>query len=287
MDKPYPSDDERLKLRRHIERIRQLCSEVIVGYTNHCLSWYGHPVKQHNLDKIQLKYEQRIQRRCAEYNLTILEEKQWDPPNLKSDGDDEVDLSGEESEEHESDVVNIYTTSEDDDSSDDEPLEEPVLRDRQYKGFRPGDCYDSYDPDDLSDVSVPSDEEGIKAFMAECTLDAHNERRDLHCNYSLRLGWAEHQAFERRVMIDERIRKMKRDRIEQLESRAYHASLTEEEKAEFYDIHNWGQSLTEEERRDEVNLKKTPAEICAEMSKRRREASPSKEESAEMSKRRK
>jgi len=68
----------------------------------------------------------------------------------------------------------------DDEEDDDEPLVEPVLRDRQYKGFRSGESYDSYDPDNLSDVSVPSDEEGIKAFMAECTLDAHNERCDLH-----------------------------------------------------------------------------------------------------------
>jgi hypothetical protein len=26
---------------------------------------YGHPVRQRNLDKIQLLYEQRIERRCA------------------------------------------------------------------------------------------------------------------------------------------------------------------------------------------------------------------------------
>jgi len=260
MDARHPSDDERLKLRRHIERIRRLCSDVIAGYSHHCQEWYGHPVKQHNLDKIQLLYEQRIARRCAEYNLTILEEKQWDPPNLKSPGDDELELSGEESEEHDSDVVNIYTTSEDDDSSDDEPLDEPVLLDRQYKGFRPGDSYDSYDPNDLSDVSVPSDEEGIKAFIAECQLDAHNKRNDLHREYSLRLEWPEYQAFERRVMMDSRIRKMKFDRIQQLDSRAYNAVL---------------QSLSEEERQSEVS------------STKRKQPSPSKEECVNMSKRRK
>ena len=108
MDQRTPSDYDRLKLRRHIEKIRKLCCDVLEGYSSHCQEMYGHPVRQHNLDKIRLLYEQRIERRCAEYNLTILEEKQWEePPNLKI-GDD-VD-SGEESEEHDSDVVNIYTS---------------------------------------------------------------------------------------------------------------------------------------------------------------------------------
>ena len=69
-------------------------------------------------------------------------------------------------------------------------------------------------------------------------------------------------------MDNERIRKMKLDRLNQLESRAYEAYLTKEDKDEFWDIHNWFQSLSEEEKRAEVNLKKTPAEIIAEMSKR-------------------
>jgi len=73
-------------------------------------------------------------------------------------------------------------------------------------------------------------------------------------------------------MDNERIRKMKLDRLNQLESRAYEASLTKEDKDEFWDIHNWFQSLSEEEKRAEVNLKKTPAEIIAEMSKRRKQS---------------
>jgi len=60
--------------------------------------------------------------------------------------------------------VNIYTSSEEDDSSDEDPLVEPVLQDCVYKGFCAGDSYDSYNPDDLLDVSVPSDEEGKQAF---------------------------------------------------------------------------------------------------------------------------
>ena len=65
---------------------------------------------------------------------------------------------------------------------------------------------------------------------------------------------------------------MKLDRLNQLESRAYEAYLTKEDKDEFWDIHNWFQSLSEEEKRAEVNLKKTPAEIISEMSKRRKQS---------------
>ena len=65
---------------------------------------------------------------------------------------------------------------------------------------------------------------------------------------------------------------MKLDRLNQLESRAYEAYLTKEDKDEFRDIHNWFQSLSEEEKQAEVNLKKTPAEIVAEMSKRRKQS---------------
>jgi len=130
MDKrrPPPTDDERLHLRRHIEKIRKLCSAVLEGYTQHCEEIYGHPATQHSLNKIQLLYEERIQRRCAEYNLSMAEEMWWEP-SQKIAHDNKDDSSGEESEEHDSDVVNIYTTSDDsdDDSSDDDDnsIEDP------------------------------------------------------------------------------------------------------------------------------------------------------------------
>mgnify|MGYP006196684247 FL=1 len=258
---PTPSDYDRLKLRRRIEKIRKLCSDVLEGYSSHCQEWYGHPVRQRNLDKIRLLYEQRIERRCAEYNLTILEEKQWEQPsNLKisNNGD-----SGDESEEHDSDDVYIYTSSEDDEDDDDEydPVEEPVLFERQYKGFRAGDSYDSYDPADLSDVSVPSDEEGKEKFLSECTLQSYNERTSRNREYSLGLEWPQYEEFGRKVMLDERIRKMKRDRIEQLRSRAYEAALSVEEKANFWNVHHWWQSLSEEEKQAEKNLQDTQREI--------------------------
>ena len=264
MDQRTPSDYDRLKLRRHIEKIRKLCCDVLEGYSSHCQEMYGHPVRQHNLDKIRLLYEQRIERRCAEYNLTILEEKQWEePPNLKI-GDD-VD-SGEESEEHDSDVVNIYTSSDDDEKDDDddedyEPIEEPVLFERHYKGFRAGDSYDSYDPEDLSDVSVPSDEEGKEKFLSEFTLQSYNDRTNRNREYSLRLEWPQYEEFGRKVMLDERIRNMKSDRIEQLRSRAYGAALSHEEKADFWNVHNWWQSLGEDEKQAEKNSQDTQREI--------------------------
>jgi hypothetical protein len=261
MDNRTPSDVNRLKLRRHIEKICKLCSDVLEGYSSHCQERYGHPVRQRNLDKIRLLYEQRIERRCAEYNLTILEEKQWEQPsNLKisDDGD-----SGDESEEHDSDVVDIYTSSDDDEDDDeeDDPIGEPVLLERVYKGFRAGDSYDSYDRADLSDVSVPSDEEGKEKFLSECTLQAHNDRTDRNREYSLGVEWPQYEEFGRKVMLDERIRNMKRDRIEQLRSRAYGAALSHEEKADFWNVHNWWQSLGEDEKQAEKNSQDTQREI--------------------------
>ena len=261
MDNRTPSDVDRLKLRRHIEKICKLCSDVLEGYSSHCQERYGHPVRQRNLDKIRLLYEQRIERRCAEYNLTILEEKQWEQPsNLKisDDGD-----SGDESEEHDSDVVDIYTSSDDDEDDDeeDDPIGEPVLLERVYKGFRAGDSYDSYDRADLSDVSVPSDEEGKEKFLSECTLQAHNDRTERNREYSLGVEWPQYEEFGRKVMLDERIRNMKRDRIEQLRSRAYGAALSPEEKADFWNVHNWWQSLGEDEKQAEKNSQDTQREI--------------------------
>jgi len=211
--------------------------------------------------KIQLLYEQRVERRCAEYNLTILEEKQWEPSNLKIGDDDD---SGEESEEHDSDVVYIYTSSDDDDDDDDEDnlIKEPVLFESLYKGFREGDSYDSYDPADLSDVSMPSDKEGKDKFLSECTLQAYNNRTNRNREYSLGLEWPQYEKFGQKVMLDERIRKMNCDWIEQLRSRAYKAALSPEKKADFWNVHsNWWQLLSEDEKQAEKNKQDTQGEI--------------------------
>ena len=118
-------------------------------------------------------------------------------------------------------------------------------------------------------LMIQPDEEGKEQFLSECTLQAYNERTARNCEYSLRLEWPQYEEFGCKVMLDKRIRKMKHDRIEQLRSRAYEASMSSEEKAEFWDIHNWWQSLSKEEKRLEVNIKKRPAEIIAEMRKHR------------------
>jgi hypothetical protein len=72
--------------------------------------------------KIQLLYHHCIKRWCAESQLTVEEEEEWDPDNALVD---ELDLSdlGEESEEHDSDDVNFYH-----DSSDDHDEEEGVTK---------------------------------------------------------------------------------------------------------------------------------------------------------------
>ena len=95
---------------------------------------------------------------------------------------------------------------------------EPVLLERVYRGFRPGNSYDSYNHNDLLDVSVPSDDKGKQAFLSECTLQVYNDRTNRNREYSLGLEWAEYKTFGRKVMMDERIWKMKRDRIDQLQS---------------------------------------------------------------------
>ena len=78
------------------------------------------------------------------------------------------------------------------------------------------------------DVSVHSDAEAKQALLSECTLDAHNKRTNRNREYSLGLEWAEYEMLGRKVMMDERIRKMKFDRLNQLEKCAYEASLTKE-----------------------------------------------------------
>lgn len=62
-------------------------------------------------------------------------------------------------------------------------------------------------------------------------------------------------------MMDERIRKMKQDRIEQLESRAYKALLTNKEKAKIWNMHNLWQSLSEEKKQAEKNKPRTNTKI--------------------------
>jgi hypothetical protein len=108
-------------LRCRIAKIKQMSTNVVKGYGKFYEQRLGKPLPQDVINKIQLLYRHRIERWCAELQLTIEEEEEWDPNNALID---ELDLSdsGEESEEHDSDEVNFYH-----DSSDDHNKEEGLV----------------------------------------------------------------------------------------------------------------------------------------------------------------
>ena len=78
--------------------------------------------------------------------------------------------------------------------------------DHVYKGFR-GD--DSYDPNDLSDVSIPSDKEGrelLKRDFRPAAIYEHNQRNFQHC---LELEGDGYRGFLWKVAMEDRIWQMK------------------------------------------------------------------------------
>jgi hypothetical protein len=115
---------------------------------------------------------------------------------------------------------------------------EPVFYNCIYKGFCPGRAANCYDPDDLLDVSVPSDDEGGSRLLADMSPVAYYERNQRNIEILIAIeDWSEYLAFCRKMVADERVRKMKADRVLQLQSRAYAATQTEEEKTEFWRLH--------------------------------------------------
>ncbi len=94
-----------------------MSTNVVEGYGKFYEQRYGKPLPQDVINKIQLLCRHCIERRCAELQLAIEEEEEWDPNNALID---ELDLSdsGKESEEHDSDDVNFYHDSSDDDDKD-------------------------------------------------------------------------------------------------------------------------------------------------------------------------
>ncbi len=66
-----------------------------------------------------LLLDQHIKRRCAKYNLTKEEEEQWEPSDINSD-DNKLSNTDNQSEEHDSDEINIYTTSKGKDEDEDD-----------------------------------------------------------------------------------------------------------------------------------------------------------------------
>jgi hypothetical protein len=107
-----------LRLRRRNEKIWQLSADVVEGYGKYYEKMYRRPLPVDVIVKIKTLFLHRVERRCAELGLSVIEEKQWTPnPDLL----DEIDLSdsGEESEEHKSDDMNYYSGSSSEDEVED------------------------------------------------------------------------------------------------------------------------------------------------------------------------
>jgi hypothetical protein len=109
-------------LRPRIAKIKRMSTDVVEGYGKFYEQRYGKPLPRDVINKIQLLYHHRIERRCAKLQLTIEEEEKWDPDNALIDKLDLLDL-GEESEEHDCDDVTFYH-----DSSNNDNKEERVTK---------------------------------------------------------------------------------------------------------------------------------------------------------------
>jgi uncharacterized small protein (DUF1192 family) len=111
------SDVTRIRLRRRIQKIYEMSTDVVEGYGTFYYDQHGKPLPQETVDKIMHLYHNRIERRCKEVGLTVEEEEQWDPEDSNVRPDDISD-SGEESEEHDSDDVKFYSDAEDESEDD-------------------------------------------------------------------------------------------------------------------------------------------------------------------------
>ncbi len=92
---------------------------MIKGYNKHHKETNICPLPEQCLNKIKLLFDQRIERRCAKYNLTKEEEEQWERSNINSD-DGKLSNTDDKFEEHDSDEINIYTTSKGKDEDEDD-----------------------------------------------------------------------------------------------------------------------------------------------------------------------
>jgi hypothetical protein len=102
--------DDQQWLRRCVINIKKLCSEVFKGYNKQYEEINSRSLPEQCLNEIKLLFDQRIERRCAEYNLTKEEEEQREPSNKIVDNN-EISNTDNKSEEHDLDEINIYTTS--------------------------------------------------------------------------------------------------------------------------------------------------------------------------------
>ncbi len=110
---------KKLQLRHCVIKIKNLCLEVTKGYSKYYKEINSWPPPKHCLNKIKLLFDQRLECRCAEYNLTKEEEEQREPSDINSD-DNELSNTDNESKEHDSDEFNIYTTSKGEDEDEDD-----------------------------------------------------------------------------------------------------------------------------------------------------------------------
>jgi len=115
----FISDITCVRLRRRIQKIYQMATDVIDGYGDEYYNKHDKPLPQETIDKIMLLYHNRIERRCIEVGLTVEEEEQWDLEEASINIDDLSD-SGDESEEHDSDDVSFYSDMENKDDKDDD-----------------------------------------------------------------------------------------------------------------------------------------------------------------------
>jgi hypothetical protein len=76
-----------LQLRCHVIKIKNCFLEVTKGYSKHYEEINNCPPPKHHLKKIKVLFDQRIEHRCAKYNLTKEEEEQWEPSNINSNSD--------------------------------------------------------------------------------------------------------------------------------------------------------------------------------------------------------
>jgi hypothetical protein len=102
------SDLTRICLRRRVQKIYDMSTDVIEGYGTYYYDKHGKPLPQDTVDKIMLLYHNRIEHRCNEVGLSVKEEEQWDPEDTNINVDALSD-SGEESEEHDSNDVIFYS----------------------------------------------------------------------------------------------------------------------------------------------------------------------------------
>ena len=93
------SDVTRIRLRRRIQKIYEMSTDVVEGYGTYYYNQHGKSLPQETVDKIMHLYHNRIEHRCKEVSLTVEEEEQWDPDDSNVRSDDVLD-SGEESNEH-------------------------------------------------------------------------------------------------------------------------------------------------------------------------------------------